>query len=535
MNAVPALTMAHTVLASTGPAAARVARLLPPHITGAGACGLRSLHDHSVPSAPATAGSAVPVIPGTLFKIEAGACEVQIQHIVGWSDSATLQGQPAGGSSAAGGHWRVTPVPVDSPAGAAATHLRRSEAAIGTTSDGASGSTEGFTGQPKVSRRYAIAAELGSRAGGGTGGVLRLSVPEKWISLDVTTQGCPLSVSRLVEADLRASTAGGPVRLGAIRGLDVRVDTTATAGASSSASAPGGGGGSGGGDGGGGGSGGSITGGEVSGTRVALAAGGAIDLRRLVGGVVDLRLAAAVRLGAVYGGAFRLQSHGGDVRIGTLDCGGHAGVPAGVLQSGGGAGTPGGSTGVNGSGGGSGSGRGGSGGAEVASGGGRVTVDGLEGYARLDSGGGDVKVLAGAGLRHAVIRTAGGALDCALDPGTALELVEVRQAGQLDLDPGLQPHLRSPGMLLTVAAQASGGTSDEVWCAAVAAEPVGGRGGIRGANAAAAVGAEPDTSYQGGGGGRLVIEAGGGAVRLRRLGWMEALKARMAERQTQAF
>ncbi len=46
------------------------------------------------------------------------------------------------------------------------------------------------------------------------------------------------------------------------------------------------------------------------------------------------------------------------------------------------------------------------------------------------------QVLAGAGLRHAVIRTAGGALDCALDPGTALEVVEVRQAAHLDVDPG---------------------------------------------------------------------------------------------------
>lgn len=43
-----------------------------------------------------------------------------------------------------------------------------------------------------------------------------------------TRTGAPLSVSRLVEADLAAVTAGGAVRLGAIRGLDVHVDTTHT-------------------------------------------------------------------------------------------------------------------------------------------------------------------------------------------------------------------------------------------------------------------------------------------------------------------
>ena len=42
------------------------------------------------------------------------------------------------------------------------------------------------------------------------------------------------------------------------------------------------------------------------------------------------------------------------------------------------------------------------------------------------------------------------------------------------------------------------------------------------------VGAEPAGAASGG---RLVVEAGGGAVRLRRLGWMEALKAKMAEKQ----
>jgi hypothetical protein len=92
------------------------------------------------------------------------------------------------------------------------------------------------------------------------------------------------------------------------------------------------------------------------------------------------------------------MSDGGDVRIGTLDCGGHAGVPPGVFSSNSSNSRSGVviSAGGDGGDGSSGSG-GGGGGAEVASGGGRITVDGLEGYVRLESGGGDVKVGLAAG------------------------------------------------------------------------------------------------------------------------------------------
>ena len=86
------------------------------------------------------------------------------------------------------------------------------------------------------------------------------------------------------------------------------------------------------------------------------------------------------------------------MRIGTLDCGGHPGVP-GMPATGGSSSSAvgssssavGSSSSASGSSS-SGSSSTGSGGAEVGSGGGRITVDGLEGYAVLDSGGGDVKV-----------------------------------------------------------------------------------------------------------------------------------------------
>lgn len=95
MSLLTALGVAHVALpgaSATGllhATVARVARLLPLHVSPP-APGFRALQKHSSP-APASSDSAVPVVPGTLFRIQAGANEVRVQHVAGWSDVATVQ------------------------------------------------------------------------------------------------------------------------------------------------------------------------------------------------------------------------------------------------------------------------------------------------------------------------------------------------------------------------------------------------------------------------------------------------------------
>ncbi|GLC65125.1 hypothetical protein PLESTF_000254700 [Pleodorina starrii] len=495
-------------------------------------------------SAAATAATAaaahVPLVPGTYFRVAAGGSAVRIDHVAGWSDVATLRGRPAGGGS-----WSTSPASVDSIPGPSST--------------------------AGVRQVYDVGQNVRQDAGAGDGGLLQLDVPEKWIGFDICTSGRPVSVSKLSEADLRVTTSGAPVTLGSVRALRVEIDTTA------SVAGPDGGGGGGG----GGAAAGSITGGEVSGTSISVTAAGPIRVRRLVGGSMRLATcttgpcttvsaptavagaaaaaaapaaASGIELGAVYGGRLQISTGGGAVRIGTLDCGGAAAVAAaaatadgslpgdgraGALpQQPGDGGVAAASTNIQ-----------SYCGAEVLSYGGAVTLDGLEGDAVVDSGGGAITVLVQPGLRFARLASGGGPVEVALAPGTALRRLEVRRAATaVAVQPDLARHLEllPPPPSSSAAASASssssaaaaaaaaplqgGGPGEDaaltgerreagVWAAKLVSEAEGGgRGAGRGGDSGA------------GGGGVLVVDAGGGDVSLRRLGWMEALRAKMEQR-----
>ncbi|GLC57800.1 hypothetical protein PLESTB_001268300 [Pleodorina starrii] len=493
-------------------------------------------------SAAATAAAAqVPLVPGTYFRVAAGGSAVRIDHVAGWSDVATLRGRPAGG-----GFWSTSPASVDSIPGPSST--------------------------AGVRQVYDVRQNVRQDAGADDGGLLQLDVPEKWIGFDICTSGRPVSVSKLSEADLRVTTSGAPVTLGSVRALRVEIDTTA------SVAGPDGDGDS---------------GGEVSGTSISVTAAGPIRVRRLVGGSMRLATcttgpcttvsapmavaavaaaavaapaaASGIELGAVYGGRLQLSTDGGAVRIGTLDCGGAAAVAAaaatadGSLPGDGRAGAlpqqPG---------------DGGSAaasaniqsycGAEVLSYGGAVTLDGLEGDAIVDSGGGAITVLVQPGLRCARLASGGGPVEVALAPGTALRRLEVRRAATaVSVQPDLARHLEPlppPSSSSAAAAAASSSSSSSsaaaaplqgggpgedaalagerreagVWAAKLVSEAEGsGRGAGRGGSSGGGGGGVLVVDA-GGGGGVLVVDAGGGAVSLRRLGWMEALRAKMEQR-----
>ncbi|KXZ48279.1 hypothetical protein GPECTOR_29g56 [Gonium pectorale] len=505
------------------------------------------------------AAQLVRVAPGTRFRLDAGRSAVAVEHVAGWSDVATLQGRPAGHRS-----WRVHPASSES-------ELGRGRGTHADEADRRGASAPAYDVRPQASSGAETApgqggAGRGSSGAGDAGGLLRLAVPEKWISLDISTEGCPVSVTRLVEASLGVATRGGPLQLGTVRGTHVDL-STATTGAAPAGGSPQPGGGHAAiaekGD-----EAGSVTGGEVSGTTVTVAASGPIRLRRLVGGSMQLSSDAAatagpttpagtvaaanqlpaVNLGAVYGGRIHIRTGGGSVRIGTLDCGGYSAggasggdaraqdtasgasraaagaapqpnAPAAVAPYGVGGGVP-----------------GGGGGAAILSHGGAVVVDCLEGWADVDSGGGAVRVLLQSGLRSCSVRSGGGPVEVALASGAGLQLLEVVGAdpGGLQVEPGLEPDVRpvqdaGPTAEAAVPQQpqqqhSAGGS----WRVAVAAGDLAhSRGGGRGM--------EPGTAGGGGGGGGVVrVDAGGGVVRLRRLSWMEALRAKVAERGVQA-
>ncbi|GIL87878.1 hypothetical protein Vretifemale_15927, partial [Volvox reticuliferus] len=449
----------------------------------------------------------VPLVPGTFFRLAAGRSAVQIEHLGGWSDMATLQGRPAGGGS-----WRA--VALDSGAVTPSTLASvRQVYEIRQEVDG--------------SKRWGGAAATITGPRDGALGLLRLTIPEKWVGLDIQTSGCSVAVSKIVEADLRVATGGAAVTLGLVRGLRVDVDTSVArsgggnrdtrictdatgshdgvgdsgdgcSGDDCSGTASGSG---------------AITGGEVSGTSISIMAAGSISVRRLVGGSMHLTanleppaapslppynaspaavtVAAnrqGVELGAVYGGRLQISTGGGSVRIGTLDCGaarmGHRSDTSSTKPaeytfiSGSGSGSSSGSGNGSGNGSSSGSGNGsdddtetnafmrpspvgggdrdvsarspGSGGAEILSYGGAIVLDGLEGDVLADSGGGRIKVLVQAGLRSARLVSGGGPVDVALAPGVALRLLEVRNAAEVEVQPGLQHHLeRVPQMQST--------------------------------------------------------------------------------------
>ncbi|GIL67784.1 hypothetical protein Vafri_21063, partial [Volvox africanus] len=444
-----------------------------------------------VPSAEGLQSSVteVPLVPGTFFRLAAGKSAVRVEHLAGWNDTATLQGQPAGGGS-----WRAVPIDTGSVISSTLASVRQ----VYEVRQGVDGSKSGIAAA-------AAAVAVTTSPSDGAPGLLQLTTPEKWISLDVRTSGSPVAVSKIVEADLRVATGGAAVTLGSVRGLQIDIDTSVsrlgggnghthicadTAGSHDLVGDNcGGGGGSGTASGSG-----AVTASEVSGTSISIVAAGTINVRRLVGGTMNLTAnlellktpslpsgnvsreavtAAAVKqgieLGAVYGGLLQISTGGGSVRVGTLDCGAaRMGQPSDTSATNPaelGSVNDSGSGGVNDSGSGSGSdadadtnafilpsttGGGdrdvsarssGSGGADILSHGGAVVLDGVEGDVYVDSGGGRIKVLIQAGLRSARLVSGGGPVDVALAPGVALRLLEVRGAAEVEVQTDLQHHL----------------------------------------------------------------------------------------------
>ncbi|GLI65160.1 hypothetical protein VaNZ11_008612 [Volvox africanus] len=534
----------------------------------------------------------VPIVCGSFFRLVAGKSAVRIEHFAGWSDTATLEGQTAGG-----GLWRAVPIDTASVTPSTLASVRQAYE----VRQGVDGSKSGTAA--------ATAVAVTTPPSDGAPGLLQLTAPEKWISMDVRTSGCSVAVSKIVEADLRVATGGAAVTLGSVRGLQVDIDTSVARSegvdghtricADAAGSHDGVGdscdGSSGGGcsdDGSSTAPGAAVMGGEVSGTSISIVAAGIINVRRLVGGTMRLTAnlesikspslpsgnvsqeavtaAAAkqgIELGAVYGGRLQISTGGGSVRIGTLDCGAarmrhpsdtsainHADLAftrGSVNDSGSGSDADadtnafilpntagGGDRDVSAR-------SSGSGGADILSHGGAVVLDGVEGDLLVDSGGGRIKVLIQAGLRSARLVSGGAPVDVALAPGVALRLLEVHGAAEVEVQPDLQHHLervlQAPQARAVAVGSRSGSGESSV------AMGDGGSSNASGGNSSSGTSRvwvarlvpEPEggrgTSRAGSGrrgrsGGVLTVDAGGGTVSFRRLEWMEALKAKLQEK-----
>lgn len=55
---------------------------------------------------------------------------------------------------------------------------------------------------------------------------LSVTVPDRWIDMDITSRGGPIRVSKLQEATLRVASGGGAVDLGSVRATDLTIATT---------------------------------------------------------------------------------------------------------------------------------------------------------------------------------------------------------------------------------------------------------------------------------------------------------------------
>ncbi|GFR45708.1 hypothetical protein Agub_g7117 [Astrephomene gubernaculifera] len=492
----------------------------------------------------------VPVVPGTCFRIMAPAGSgVQVNHVSGWTDVATLTEQSGRG-------WEVAAA--NEEAAGRIVYDVRPSGKPGVEVDASSSALGG--------NRAAAGAGARRAAGKGsetcTAGLVRLEIPEKYISLDISSTGGPVAVSRVVEGDLRVVSAGGAVTLGSVRGMRVEVDTATAATTAGNAH----------------GASGAVKGGDVSGTNVSITASGPITVRRLVGGYMQLTTSTtpgspttsssssktavegevsvsaaseAINLGAVYGNVLRIRTDGGAVRIGTLDCGGGSGDSSGAgdanSSDSSSRSTATQSSTANGF------------GAQIMSYGGDVCLEGLEGVSEVDSGGGAIKVQLQSRLASAVLRSGGGNVELQLpaassssSSGLAIDLLEVRAAGRLSLQPELMREFKQlppppEGDTSSGGSSGNGGSGGQasrpasvhVWRAALlpeasqAQQAWGGRGGASAAAAATAAGAvsggsADGGSASGGGGVVVVVDAGGGEVSVRRVSWMEAQMARMA-------
>lgn len=502
-------------------------------------------------------GVPVAVVPGTTFNIEAGRNHVLINHAQGWRDTATLQGRPGGGSS-----WAVTRelgAPGASAHAAAGGHAAHAAAEAG---PGSSQLTIGI-------RAATDPARGGADDSGQARGSLQLLVPEKWMSFDIRTDGSPVSVTRVVEADLRACTRGGPMTLGTVRGLQVDLDSREPGGSPAGGEAPGlapavadassthdqydlrG----------------TVKGGDVSGTSVSIAATRGVKVRRLVGGTMRLLVTpthpssgATVELGAAYGGRLDLCTGGGDVSITTLDVGahlhrGHSGEQLGDrtaageeaptsssdvsvgraisnLTSGGagsseGCGHEAGEQGVV-------------GGASVTTNGGAIRVDSLAGSAVLDSGGGPIKVHLSDGIRHVRLVSGGGDVEVTMDGGMGLQQLEVAGAKRVHATgQSLARWVREAAG--AAAASTAGAKVDSAQQDAadqrsnvmvVAGQGVELRGSLPGEEGADGrrAGSRQRSADASATSARVIVHAGGGQATLRALNWMDAVRARMASK-----
>ncbi|KAG2494705.1 hypothetical protein HYH03_007219 [Edaphochlamys debaryana] len=354
------------------------------------------------------------------------------------------------------------------------------------------------------------------------------------MSLDISTTDAPVHVAKLVEADLRVASGRGPLQLGSVRALQADVQA------------------------------GGVQGGEMSGTRVFIASSGPIGLRRLVGGTMDLTVTTApapaasanadpaVALESAYGGRLVISTDGGAVRLGTTDCGDHL-APALAAAVGSRAAAAAGSVAAA-------AGEG-DGGLFVSTRGGAVAVEGLEGVSELSSGGGAIQVRMQSGLRYARLRSGGGRVALSLDPAAALGRLEVVNAAAVTVDPALQPHVHAldgAGASQAPGGHGAGTGPGAVWRARVDAAPSAapggghGRGGgggglgrrspfqpvpaaeegtplVSGSSVGGGSGGVAGPEGVWGAGAEVWVDAGGGEVELRWVGWREVLEAKMRE------
>lgn len=399
------------------------------------------------------------------------------------------------------------------------------------------------------------------------------TIPSRFCGLSVTTAGGSVTVGQLQEADMQLSTSGGSVDVARCRAHNASINTAVQPGldqqqqeGSAVCSSP---------------TGGSIQVGELSASRVSVYSGGApVAIKRLFGLTVDvLSAGGGVDVGSVYADRAAVSTAAGPASVLRTGAAGAAGTRSTAAAGAGGGVSSSGRLRV------------GhiaclKGEARLESGGGPLEVDGLEGNAALLSSGGDVKVHLHEHAGLVYVDSDGGSVTAWLSPsGTPLGL-QVKAAGGVSLDPALKVTGEvGPTMLFGVtsgdgtissmssttsamvqraveaahsSAQLDGSSSAQSspsmafsassgGCSAPAAarwkqneqqvaawsqatqEQQQQQAQVAGAAAGEGCGGSTSTASSPAATRQLVINAGWGCVELKAMGWMDGLKARMAQ------
>eukprot|EP00195_Chlamydomonas_chlamydogama_P008097 CAMPEP_0202901448 /NCGR_PEP_ID=MMETSP1392-20130828/14257_1 /ASSEMBLY_ACC=CAM_ASM_000868 /TAXON_ID=225041 /ORGANISM="Chlamydomonas chlamydogama, Strain SAG 11-48b" /LENGTH=393 /DNA_ID=CAMNT_0049588009 /DNA_START=96 /DNA_END=1277 /DNA_ORIENTATION=+ len=204
------------------------------------------------------------------------------------------------------------------------------------------------------------------------GGRLTAIIPDKWVNVDITTKGAPVSVAKVIEASLAVSSKGGDVSLGTIRAYEARINTMGSPSC------------------------GKLQAGELSGSDVQLSTGhGIIDIKRLIGQRVHVHTHdAPVTIRALYAENADISTGGGSVEVDTCDCNCEG---------------------------------------NIESEGGPITVHALDGNLNLHSRGGDIDVHLHDKVGHVRISSGGGRVRVAVSP-QAVAAVVIMNAGKLNGD-----------------------------------------------------------------------------------------------------